>query len=133
MDSGGESEQRRILIVEDDHDVAQLVAELLTHDAGCLVSIAESGATAAGEALTFDPHVILLDLMMPGVDGWQVAAQLQANSRTRSIPIVVMSAAHKVRERAQEIGAPFHLAKPFNLVDVLRVVEKALDTVGVIG
>jgi DNA-binding response OmpR family regulator len=68
--------------------------------------------------------MVLLDLMMPGVDGFEVARRLRANADTRELPIVVMTAMHDVEARAGEIGTPYTLAKPFDITELLDVVDR---------
>lgn len=122
----------RILIVEDDRDVA-LVCQSVLSDDGYEVAIATSSAVAAAEARAVRPAAILLDLMMPEVNGWEVARQLRANPETADIPIVVMTAMHHAEERARQIGTPYVLGKPFNLsdlVDIMRTVVASNESQG---
>jgi DNA-binding response OmpR family regulator len=112
---------KKVLIVEDEEDVAALIEEVLELE-GFQARIA-SGESALDDALSLRPDVVLLDLMMPGVDGFEVARRLQAHTRTRSVPIIVMTAMHDVARKAEEVGAASFLAKPFdisNLVDIVR-------------
>lgn len=114
---------RRVLIVEDEQDVADLVADVLTLE-GCEVRCT-SGETAMHDTLDFQPHVMLLDLMMPVVDGFEVARRLHANDRTRDLPVIVMTAMHDAAARAAEIGTPHFLAKPFDIGELIEAVEEA--------
>src|SRR5207302_6433090 len=85
-DSEGESLSKRVLIVEDEQDVAELVADVLDLE-GFEARLA-LGESALEVALSFQPDVVLLDLMMPVVDGFEVARRMRANSSTEKIPIV---------------------------------------------
>lgn len=112
-----------MLIVEDEQDVADLVADVLSlegYESRCV-----SGETAVDHALAFAPDVVLLDLMMPIVDGFEVARRLHADQRTQSLPIVVMTAMHDAPARAAEIGTAHFLAKPFDIGQLIETVERA--------
>ena len=112
---------RRVLVVEDEQLVADLVGDALDlegHEARCV-----TGEHALEEALQFHPDLVLLDLMMPIVDGFEVARRLRGRSETRDIPIVVMTAMHDASARAAEIGTPYVLAKPFDIAELLNIVE----------
>lgn len=114
---------KRVLIVEDEQDVADLVADVLELE-GFEVRVAP-GESALHDAITFRPHVILLDLMMPGVDGFEVARRLQGNRETDDLPIVIMTAMHDAAARAAEVGTVHWLAKPFDIGDLIATVEQA--------
>jgi CheY-like chemotaxis protein len=109
------SAERTVLVVDDDPSMLLL----------CRANLRESGlrvreATSAGEALASvrldRPDLILLDIMMPGVSGWQVAAQLLGDRATDEIPIVFLTAltGTKQRLRAFELGAVGYVTKPFD-------------------
>jgi len=117
---------KRVLIVEDEQDVADLVADILGLE-GFEARIA-SGETALDDALTFEPDVVLLDLMMPVVDGFEVARRLNARSETRSLPIVVMTAMQDASSRAKELGTEHFLAKPFDIGELLDRIEQASNS-----
>ena len=113
---------KRVLVVEDEEDVAELVASVL--DLEGFETRTASGPLAMAEALAFRPDIVLLDLMMPVVDGFDVARQLQAHAATRAVPIVVMTAMHDPGARAAEVGTAHDLAKPFDLVDLIETVSQ---------
>jgi CheY-like chemotaxis protein len=110
------------MIVEDDADLAAML-KLLLEAEGYAVETAVNGAALA-LAASIRPAAILLDIMMPGMDGIEVAQQLRADPRTHPIPIVLMSAAHRLRERAQEVQVDRLLPKPFDVGQVLGIVEQ---------
>jgi DNA-binding response OmpR family regulator len=114
---------KRVLIVEDEQDVADLVADVLGLE-GFEACVA-SGERAVECAHSFRPHVVLLDLMMPVVDGFEVARRLNADDATRNLPIVVMTAMHDAALRAAEVGTPHWLAKPFDIGELIATVERA--------
>ena len=119
----GRAVPKKVLIVEDEQDVAALIAGVLDLE-GYQPELAV-GETALEHVLAFSPDVVLLDLMMPVVDGFEVARRLHADPGTASIPIVVMTAMHDAPTRASEIGASRFLAKPFDIDDLLKCIEEA--------
>lgn len=115
---------KRVLIVEDEQDVATLISGVLDLE-GYETRLAV-GETAMGAALDFGPDVVLLDLMMPVVDGFQVARLLRGNMRTADVPIIVMTAMHDAAARGAELGAAHVLAKPFDIDDMLHQIDRAI-------
>lgn len=115
---------RRVLIVEDEQDVAELIADVLQMEG--FQTCPSYGEVAMEDALRFRPDVVLLDLMMPLVDGFEVARRLRAHDETRHLPIVVMTAMHDAAAKAVEIGTPHVLPKPFDIEQLTRKVEDAL-------
>lgn len=115
---------KRVLIVEDEQDVAELISDVLTLEG--FETCPSYGEAALADALRFEPDLVLLDLMMPVVDGFEVARRLRAHSQTRDLPIVVMTAMHDAASRAAEIGTPYVLAKPFDIEQLAEKVEDAL-------
>ena len=77
------------------------------------------------------PSVVLLDVMMPGIDGWEVAEQLAADDDTRKIPVIFLSAraAPEDRLRAQELGAVGYVDKPFDPLELAGIVRDVLERV----
>lgn len=114
---------KRILVVEDEQDVAELVADVL--DLEGYDARISSGEDALNDVLEFNPSVVLLDLMMPVVDGFEVARRLHARDDTRDVPIVVMTAMHDPAARAREVGAQGCVAKPFDISALIQAVERA--------
>ncbi len=119
------SRRKRILVVEDDTEVATLLPNVLAnyqYD----VEMADdlSVLQASREHL---PDLILLDLFMPSVSGDEAAQRLQALPETADIPIVLMSGARDVAQRAAQLGAAGYLRKPFDLDDLLAIVERVVE------
>jgi CheY-like chemotaxis protein len=115
---------RSVLVVEDDPDLLALL-EMILADAGHAVRTAPEGAAALARVAEEMPGVILLDMRMPGMNGWDFAREFRAR-HGRACPIVVVTAAENARARAEEIGAEGWLSKPFELQDVLETVERQL-------
>jgi CheY-like chemotaxis protein len=111
-----------VLVVDDEADIREPVAMLL-EDAGYRVVTAADGLEALDQVSRELPAVILLDMRMPRMDGWQFARECRARFN-RQVPIVVMTAAQDARQRAADVGAEAFVAKPFDLDHLLAVVQE---------
>jgi DNA-binding response OmpR family regulator len=113
----------RILVVEDDPDICQLV-ELFLQGAGHNIITAADGAQGVALAYQDLPDLIVMDLVLPGTDGWTAIDQLKRAARTAHIPILALSAHVQVddRMRARAAGCDDFLAKPFDLERLLAQV-----------
>ncbi|HKB76168.1 MAG TPA: response regulator [Myxococcales bacterium] len=114
--------ERLVLVVDDDPDILQTLGLCLSSE-GYRVLMAANGKEAL-EILDHEhPSVILLDLMMPVMDGWQFVAELDHRGR-RDVPLLILSADRAVQGHAQQLRASGHLAKPFDLDDLLGKVQQ---------
>jgi DNA-binding response OmpR family regulator len=118
-----------ILIVDDDPAILDLIAQLLA-DEGYAILTANGGQAAVDLAIQHLPRLILLDLMMPEMNGWQVVDVLKSTSRTRAIPILLLSARRDMNITARELGVTDYLAKPFDLDELLGCVDRILKRPG---
>jgi two-component system OmpR family response regulator len=109
----------RILVVEDQEDVAQLIDVVLKGE-GYTVAIARDGASGLMLARDWKPDLILMDIMLPGVDGGTLISRLRQDAETADLPIIAMSASRTLRDRTPELEADALLSKPFD-VDALLV------------
>jgi CheY-like chemotaxis protein len=107
-----------VLVVDDETDIREAVAELLAEE-GYEVLDAGDGAEALRKARAFHPNVVLLDLMMPGMSGWEFCAQRKGDPELERIPIIVLSALGRV----PGIDVEGYLQKPFELDDLLSAVK----------
>jgi DNA-binding response OmpR family regulator len=114
-----------ILVVDDDPAILDLVSQVLAEE-GYEVLTASSGRTAVDLAFAHLPRLILLDLMMPEMNGWQVVGALKASSRTRALPILLLSARRDMDKTAAELGVTAYLEKPFDLDELLSNVQRIL-------
>ena len=112
---------KRVLVVDDDPDIRELLFTAL-EDEGFEVVPAGNGQEALAIIETFRPDVIVLDLMMPVMDGWQFAAELRA--RDEDIPIVLLSAARDLATHAKALSAAEIIEKPFDLSDLLPKIAR---------
>jgi len=121
----------RVMIVEDDRDLRDVYAAAL-EDEGYSVRVASEGRSALAQLNdgTFLPCVLLLDLRMPGMNGWELAAHLRRSARLRRIPIVVVAAHYLLADEALRLGATAWLQKPVPLHALVRAVEDACRSAG---
>ncbi len=113
---------RRVLVVDDDESIRELVEMALSSE-GHQVMTAPHGAAALEAIALSPPDVILLDMKMPVMDGWEFARVYRA-APGQHAPIVVVTAAQDAASRAAEVAADGHLPKPFDLEDLFRVVDQ---------
>jgi CheY-like chemotaxis protein len=118
---------RRVLVVDDEHAI-RIVCRVNLVAAGIEVLEAADGETGIELARRERPDLILLDVMMPELDGWDVARTLAADPATRDIPIVFLTARAEMTDRrqAQHLGGVGYIVKPFDPVDLGDVVEGVL-------
>jgi PAS domain S-box-containing protein len=110
---------RHALIIEDSPTAADQITRYL-HELGIMSDIVRDGAAAVALAITEQPQLILLDLLLSDISGWEVLARLKAEPRTRAIPVVIIS---MIDERANglALGAAAYLVKPVTRADLQRV------------
>jgi len=116
---------RTILFVEDTSEQRDLIAMFLGMN-GYRVEVANNGIEGLTQARKVKPDLIMLDLGMPKMDGYQMMEELRADEALAGTPIVVISAwtAASHRERAKAAGADAFITKPFELSHILSVVQK---------
>ena len=111
-----------ILVVDDDPSLRMMIFAFL-QDEGFSVQTAANGAEALKHIERQRPTLILLDMYMPVMDGWEFVRALRA--RGMDLPIVIVTAAHQARQQAQEIGAVAYVAKPVSLPLLLARLDAA--------
>ena len=114
----------RVLVADDNADMRDYVTRLL-RDRGCLVETVADGEAALDAVHRDRPELILSDVMMPRLDGFQLIARLRADQRTRGIPVILLSARAGEESRVQgmEAGADDYLVKPFSARELVARVE----------
>ncbi len=115
-----------VLVVDDDPDILEALSEILEAE-GFEIRRARNGKEALERLEPQPPNLILLDLMMPVMDGWEFAQRMRQKPAVADIPIIVLSADRNVGSKAADIGAVGHLAKPFELNDLLDMVRRSLN------
>ena len=120
----------RVLVIDDEPPI-RLLCRVNLEAEGMEVLEASDGPTGLEKARNDEPDVILLDVMMPGLDGWQVAEELIEGERTGTIPIIFLTARAEARDRARglDLGGIDYVTKPFNPVELASTVRGVVDAV----
>ena len=116
--------KQKILIVDDDNNIAELISLYLTKE--CFeTSIVNDGEEALTTFDSFEPNLILLDLMLPGIDGYQVCREIRAKSQ---VPIIMLSAKGEIFDKVLglELGADDYIIKPFDSKELVARVKAVL-------
>ncbi|GAB4207269.1 MAG: hypothetical protein OHK0022_35320 [Roseiflexaceae bacterium] len=113
---------RPILVIDDHPDIRDLLDQALT-DEGYRVVTCADGSVAIEQIVAGRPGLVLLDLMMPRMSGWEIMEALRERSDCGDVKVVLISASRDLRSTAQELGVEC-LAKPFNLIDLFKLVER---------
>jgi DNA-binding response OmpR family regulator len=124
------NDQIRVLVIDDEAPI-RLLCRVNLEAEGIEVLEAADGPSGLEKARAEIPDVILLDVMMPGLDGWQVAEELLDADSTAGIPIVFLTARAELRDRARglDLGGVDYVTKPFNPVDLAPLVRDLLERV----
>ena len=117
----------KILIV-DDEKLILISTRIVLESVGYGVLTAASGEEALGTARDEQPGLILLDIMMPGIDGWETLSRLKEEPATKDIPVIIFTAREHSRGRhlAREMGAADYFQKPFEPDELIAIVEEYL-------
>ena len=120
----------KILVIEDAQNIQKLVGANLTAR-GHQVLVALNGEKGLSLAQLEHPDLILLDLMLPGMSGWDVLIALKADPRLRKIPVIIMTAQEQEREedKVRSMKAAGYIIKPFAIDELMRQVKQALRKV----
>jgi two-component system phosphate regulon response regulator PhoB len=129
--SGGTAVGERVLVVDDEPDIVALVAYHLAR-AGYRVSTAANGVDGLAAAQQERPAMMVLDLMLPGLSGYEVLEQLRADDATRAIPVLMLTARRDEQDRIRglTLGADDYLTKPFSPQELVLRVGAILRRVG---
>jgi two-component system alkaline phosphatase synthesis response regulator PhoP len=119
-----------VLVIDDEAPI-RLLCRVNLEAEGMDVLEASDGPTGLEQARENTPDVVLLDVMMPGLDGWRVAEQLLQDDRTSEIPIIFLTARAEFRDRARglDIGGVDYVTKPFNPLELAPLVRDLLDRI----
>src|SRR5919198_3459625 len=117
----------KVLVIDDEAPI-RLLCRVNLEAEGMQVIEAPDGPSGVDLARDESPDVILLDVMMPGLDGWRVAEQLLEDDRTTGIPIIFLTARAEFRDRARglDIGGVDYVTKPFNPLELAPLVQELL-------
>jgi DNA-binding response OmpR family regulator len=125
------SMKAKILVVDDDPDLTNLVRSILEAE-DYMVYSAESGEEALGEVPKLRPDLIILDIILPGIDGYNICKILKTDDHTSPIPIIILSIRSSVEDRIMglNIGADDYITKPFDPGELAARVEAVLRGYG---
>lgn len=117
----------KILIVDDDLTITELMKALMMME-GYEPSVVNDSTKALDVAATFQPDLVTMDLMMPGISGFDLCERLRQDPRFAKLPILVVSAKDDpgTKERAMRTGANDYITKPFNIDDLLKRIRALL-------
>lgn len=117
----------RILVVDDESDVVQMIDRMLTSEQFEVLH-AYDGISALDVAEQEMPDLILLDIMMPMMSGYEVCRQVRSNPQTHDIPVIFMSSGHSadVRTQSQKAGANTLIVKPFSPAELIAQIKRHL-------
>jgi two-component system alkaline phosphatase synthesis response regulator PhoP len=120
----------KVLVIDDEAPIRLLCRVNLEAEKMQVLEAAD-GESGVEIARTEKPDVVLLDVMLPGMDGWQVAERLVEDETTSQIPLVFLTARAELRDRARglELGGVDYITKPFNPLDLAPVIEGLLERV----
>ena len=124
-----ESATRRILLVDDDPQIIELLTDVFGDDDRFQLESAANGYDAGMRTQQFKPHLVLLDFMLPDINGTQVCASIKQNPELEETKVLIVSGVVKQEDvdRLEEIGADGFVKKPFDIEQLLRRMEELLD------
>ena len=120
--------KKKILVVEDEESLLKLQSILLTIR-GYKVEGAMDGQAALEAVETMNPDLILLDIMLPKIDGFEVCRQVKTNAATRHIPIIMLTAKKSKEDlvMGEQVGADMYITKPYKLSMVIENIQRLLS------
>jgi DNA-binding response OmpR family regulator len=117
--------ERTVLIIEDEKLII-VSTQMVLEAAGYRVESATNGEDGIAKARSLTPDLILLDIMMPGIDGWETLTRLKRDNETSTIPVIIFTAREHARghQKSAEMGAADYFRKPFEPDELIELVEK---------
>jgi len=121
----------KVLVVEDDRSIQMVLELVLNRMARCDVILASDGPEGMDKIQREKPDVVLLDLMLPGLDGFEICRRSKADEATRHIPIIFLTAQPQPASvaRAMALGAAGYIVKPFDPIKIIDQINEALARV----
>lgn len=120
--------RKKILIIEDDASIQYILKVSLERE-GYQAILAKDGVEGAQLSLRGNPNLILLDVLLPTIDGWEVCRRIKEDSRTRNIPVIFLTVKRTMKDRllGASLGAVDYITKPFNIDEVLKSIKRVLS------
>jgi CheY-like chemotaxis protein len=124
------SEELTVLLVDDNADLLELLTNSLRYIGGFRILSARDGATGLELAVSERPDCVVIDVMMPGIDGFQLAHALRGDPETAEIPLVMLTALAQEENRLAGLlsGADRYLVKPVRIPDLIEAIQAAIAT-----
>lgn len=117
---------KRILIVEDDYDILCILTDLLNEE-GYEVAGLNHTPSITESVWQHKPDLVMLDFLLPGVNGGELCRELKNNATTQSLPVIILSGYPRFIESLGDYGCDGFIAKPFNIDAVMHMVERCLS------
>ena len=119
---------KRVIVVDDDKEIQEIVTFVLNRN-GFEVAVASNGQQLRHLLATRVPDLIILDVMMPGQNGYEIFSALRSDLRTQQVPVIIMTAhAEDIYERISvDLGAAVHITKPFHPLDLVEKIRTLLQ------
>jgi DNA-binding response OmpR family regulator len=117
--------ERTVLIIEDEKLII-VSTQMVLEAAGFRVESATNGEDGIAKARSLTPDLVLLDIMMPGIDGWETLTRLKRDAATANIPVIIFTAREHTRghQKSTEMGAADYFRKPFEPDELIELVER---------
>ena len=117
--------ERTVLIIEDEKLII-VSTQMVLEAAGFRVESATNGEDGIAKAKSLAPDLVLLDIMMPGIDGWETLTRLKRAAATANVPVIIFTAREHARghQKSAEMGAADYFRKPFEPDELIELVEK---------
>lgn len=121
---------KKILIVDDEEDILEILKTLLEDD-GYSIILAQDGEEGVKKAVSEKPDIIIIDIMMPKLDGFEAVSQLRSNADTFHIPVIMLTSKDQKidREKGLSLGIAAYIVKLFDLEELRAKVKEILDSV----
>jgi DNA-binding response OmpR family regulator len=122
---------KRILLVDDEADILSLYKKILEKE-GYEITTANNGLEALQKMITFKPHLVILDIMMPEIDGWEVVKKIRSEHNEKELPIVMLTVKSEIEDKVksvEEVGANRHLTKPINSSILIGTIKALLGEI----
>ena len=121
--------KKRILLVDDEEDIRTLYKKTI-EKGGYLVETASNGMEALEMVETFNPNLVILDIMMPDMDGWEVTKKIRKKHSINELPIIILSVKSEIADKVKstsDLGANRHCTKPVDGNDLIYMIKTLLD------
>lgn len=117
------------ILIIDDSETNLVLLELVLKVRGWVIQTANSATLAIKMINAGKPDLILLDLLMPGIDGQEMLNRLKSNDKLRHIPVIIVSAVtdSKIRKDCLDKGAVYYMPKPVKIPELIKIIQKTLD------